>query len=143
MFKVKSWFKTDVILLSVAFVALLVTVTPMVAHAEGFKAMGLAKRMVLAASPNNIVTYQSPNGDSANQMPKGYLMYTASGDACWVRRNTTARTVFETNATKIPADEELILTPLNAVASGDTAYVHTFEVVGTVGDTLIYFGLWR
>jgi hypothetical protein len=70
-------------------------------------------------------------------------MYTASGNAFYVRRNTTSRTVFETNAIKVPADEEAIITPLAAVASGDTAYVHTFEVVGTVGDTLIYFGMWR
>lgn len=144
MFKSRFWFKGDVFLFSVAFVALLFAVAPMSAHAgdSSFKSMGLTGRFVLAASPNNVLTISGVADDSANNMPDAFLMWTASGSPVWIRRNTTSLTTFETNSLKIPSNQSLVITPFGPIRVS-TTYFNSFEVVGTVGDTLFYNGLER
>ena len=141
----KTFFSRDVILLCAAFVMLVVTLIPAMAHAEsgGFKKMGLATRTPLS-SGTVTYTYQGRNGDRPNELPQGFIFYTTSGSEFYIRRNTTGLAVFETHSIKVPADEEPVIVPLQAVASGDTAFAYTFEITRTTTpDTLISLPLER
>lgn len=137
----KSVFVRDVILLCVAAAMLLVSLVPLAAHAQ-YSKMGLFARHVVAASPLNIYTYSGYAGQSNNEAPKAFLVWSVSGDEFYVRRNTTSLSVFETHSIKVPADEEAVITPLQAYRTSDTPFF-SFEFVGTVGDTLCIVPLWK
>lgn len=141
MFNARKWFKVDVILLCVALAMVLVAVVPLAAHAQAFRQLGLVHRVVLGAT----VVKDTISGVAdarASEMPGGYLIWSASGDEFWVRRNTSTLATFETHSLNIPADEEAIITPLQAVRSG-TQYKHVLELKGTSGDTLLVGELYR
>lgn len=142
-FKSKKAGELLLILLAAALVFVaFVLVQPSFAADSGFKKMGLVGRHLIAASPANVYTYQGEAGASANEMPDGFLMYTASGDQVYIRRNTVNLLTFETNSLKIPADEEVVITPFDPYKVS-TTYFNSFEVVGTVGDTLVVIPMWR
>lgn len=138
----RSVFVRDVILLCVAALMLLVSLVPLAAHAEGYTRMGPFARHVIAASPGNIYLYSGAVGQSNNDMPKAFLVWSASGDQFYVRRNTTSLAVFETSSAKVPADEEAVITPLQVIRTSDQPFL-TMEFSGTTGDTLYIAPLWR
>ena len=137
----KSVFVRDMILLCVAAAMLLVALVPLAAHAQYTK-MGLWSRQVFAASPNNIYSWVGSSGQSNNDAPKAFLLWTASGDQFYIRRNTTSLTTYETHSIKVPADEEAVITPLQYHRTNDIP-ITNLEFVGTVGDTLYIVPLWR
>ena len=122
-------------------VALSMIVGASMAYAEGFTRMGLIQRIPISGTAVRD-TISGGDGNSANDMAKGYLMWTAAGNEFWVRRNTSTRATFETNSLKVPADQQLVLTPLQAVKSGDS-YYHVLEITGAAADTLFRVQLWR
>jgi hypothetical protein len=133
----KSLISRNVILFVVALAILPATVV----HAEGFTRMGLIQRIPISGTAV-LDTISGGDGNSANDMAKGYLMWTAAGNEFWVRRNTSTRATFETNSLKVPSDQQLVLTPLQAVKSGDS-YYHVLEFTGAAADTLFRVQLWR
>lgn len=119
---------------------LLVAMTPMSASAE-YSRIGLFARHVIAASPNNIYTYAGAAGQSSNDMPKAFLMWSASQSKFYARRNTTSLTTFESYYAQCPAGKEIVITPLSIIRAADIPFC-TIEMSGTVGDTIYVGPMW-
>lgn len=130
----KLFTRKDVFLFVLSAVVLSAMLAPVSAFAQ-FKQTGLVTQYIVAASPANKFTFQGQAGQSNNECPKAWLLYSASGAAFWARRCTTSLTTFETYAAKCPENKELVITPLQYIRVSDVPFM-TVEIVGTVGDTI-------